>query len=174
MAVQTYCTDTEVEVILSEHGVTAFLDDEQESDVRSAEEVVVMTSLIERAAEMVINFRLCHRYKISELANNAWCKWANATIAAMYVATRRNNPTPESLLRDVEDIYDALRQIENGWKKLPSQAESWDQLPAVTNYDVERIRTQTPVRVVQEESTRPREAGSPTKRRTSKPIRYIY
>ena len=64
MAVQTYCTYTEVEVILSEHGVTAFLDDELESDVRSTSETTVVNALIERAAEMVINFRLCHRYKL--------------------------------------------------------------------------------------------------------------
>ena len=173
MAVQTYCTILEVEQILSEHGVTAYVDDKLCYE-RDTDEDATALAMIERAAEMVLNFRLCNRYLIPDLSGNSWCKWANATIAAMYTATRRNNPTPESLQRDVEEIYENLRQIANGWMKLPNQRESFDMSPAVTNYDVERIRSVQPVRVVVEESTRPRPAGTPTKRRAARPIRYIY
>lgn len=148
---QTYCTQSEVEDILSTAGATAFADDD-EGGTLSAGETAYITAMIERAA-VRMNAYLTSRYTLSELASNAWCKWCNATLAAYYLVMRRGNPAIESVAVEVGELMDMLTDIKAGRMQVPEQSESFDFLPTVTNFDTKRRKTVMPVRVRTDEST---------------------
>ncbi len=153
-----YCTVADVESIISAHGVTAFADDNLDGS-RSAAETQLVADAISRAAALDINIALSSRYKLSDLSGNVWCKFANAVCAALDVTVRRNNPASRTLAERCKRIRDDLQKIQAGRLQLPDQAESFDQRPTVSNFDVERWRHQTPVRVRTDESTGPDPSG---------------
>ena len=171
MAVTTYCINSDVEDVMSTHGVTAYIDDD-ESGSRSGAETAYLTSAVERAAAMWVNPRVLMRYKASDLSGNGYLKWANAVIGALEVCRRRNNPIPISLASDAERIELQLQQIQRGQLNVPEQAESFEQIPVVTNYDVERWHQATPTRVQIEESTGSSPEGN-RKRYLARPIPWL-
>lgn len=148
---QTYCTYADLESMLSVAGVLAFIDD-SENGTASGAETQYATDAIERAAAKM-NADLDEVYILSQLASNVWCKWANATLAIYELSKRRNNPCPASLIDDVKEITERLRDIGMGRARVPEQAPSFDSYPAVTNYAVERGRGIMPVRPRVSEST---------------------
>jgi len=154
MAIQTYCTIANVKSILSDHGAEAFADDNLDGSLSAGEEQYI-TDAISRAAALKMNIYLSGRYDLSDLASNGWCQWANATFAALLVSMRRNNPAPQSLLAETQELTETLKAIQAGRMPLPDQSESYDQRPTVSNFDVERWRARWPVRVREDESTKP-------------------
>ncbi len=148
-----YCTSEDVESIMSEHGVTAFIDDDL-SGGRSTAETQYIADAISRAAAKM-NVYLASRYRLSDLSGNVWCRWANAICAALQVSTRRNNPAPQFLVDECQDVIETLKLVKLGQLPLPDQAESFDMTPTVSNFDVQRAAGVTPARVVVPESVGP-------------------
>ena len=152
MAVQTYCDQDDIESLISSAGLNEFIDDDEDA-VIVAGETAFVTDAIEMAA-VEINAAVGRRYKLADVTANAWLKWANATLAAFYLVQRRLNGVPSNDLVDrVDRTRTHLEDLRKGQFQLPEQAESFDDLPTVTNYAVETYRHNAPVRVRTNEST---------------------
>lgn len=147
----TYCTRLSVESIISAPGLLALIDDDADG-VESPAESQYVTDAIERAAAR-LNAQVGRQYVISELSTNAWMKWANATLAVMFLCKRKGNPLPESVQQDVKEIEDLAIEISWGRRSLPEQAPSFDHSAAVSNFNVEMAHA-NPIRVNSQESTR--------------------
>jgi len=168
-----YCSVADVESILAQHGVTAFVDDDFDGS-RSAAEAQLVADAISRAAALDLNPSLDMRYTLSDLSSNAWCRWANAICAAVQVAIRRGNPNPQALLQQCEKVADVLEGVRQGWMKLPDQAESFDHRALVTNYKIQRWAGSTPARVVASESTGPEQPSILLRRKTDRERRLLW
>jgi hypothetical protein len=125
----------------------------------SAAETLIVTSIIERAA-VEMNHALYQQYVLSELADNDWCKWCNATLTAYYLFQRRGNAPPASIIEDAQRFRESLEQIRWGRDSVPEQSPSFDHTPTVTNFRPEIHKTDNPVRVSKDESTGPEPEGN--------------
>ena len=147
-----YCTSSEIESLLGAETLAAFIDDD-ESGAASAGETAYIADMIELAASEMDSY-LCVRYNLADLSSsNTWLKWANAILAARNITRRRLSP-----MAPIEDqaqrILADLAEIRQGIKPIPNQAESFDGLPSVTNFVVERATYPGKIRVNPQESTR--------------------
>lgn len=149
---QTYCEREDIESILSEAGVLAPIDDDQDG-IESDSDAAHITSMIERAA-VEMNAAMRHQYHpLSDLASNEWCKWANATLAAYFIRSRKGNPAEQSLVDQVIEIRRMLIEIRWGRDQIPDQSPTHGHTPTVSNFQPELIKTFAPIRVDVEEST---------------------
>ena len=169
MAVQTYCVRADIEEIIGVPAVKAFIDDDHSGGETSGETTVV-TKVIERAA-VRMNQVLDQRYILSELASNEWCIYANAAIAVYLLMTRRGNPAPQDVEREFRETMEFLDDVRMGIAKIPQANESFETIPTVTNFEVERGRRSAPIRVAPDESTGTVPAGG-RKRRTARRHRF--
>ena len=150
---QTYCDTADVEDILSQAGVTAYVDD-PEDGTRDAADTLHITNAIERTASRM-NATLVMVYALADLADSDWCKWTNAVWAAFAIASRRREPVAANLQQELNALQEDLKQIKAGNMRIPDvTSASFDHLPSVSNYDPERWHRDTPIRVDREESTR--------------------
>jgi phage gp36-like protein len=134
MPVQTYCVKADIEAIWPAESLLVSVDDDA-SDTLSATETGHITRAIERAANFM-NARLEMRYTVGDLANNAWCRDANAAIAAYWLATRQGDAAPVQLSQQYEAYVALLSDIAAGKAKAPQQAESFDTSPGVLNFEI--------------------------------------
>ncbi len=154
MDVQTYCTQSDIEAIWSAAAVARSVDDDQDGSL-SATELGYITQAIERAANK-INSYLEMRYSLADLADNAWCRDANAAVAAHLLATRRGNRAPDDIQQLLSGYLADLDAIRDGRLKVPQIEESQDAAPTVTNFDTDLHARRSKVRRVEQTST-----GSP-------------
>jgi phage gp36-like protein len=131
---QTYCIKSDIEALWPPADLLASVDDDASGTLTATEEGYI-TRAIERAANQM-NVRLETRYTLEDLAQNTWCRDANAAIAAFLLATRRGDPAPAQLQEQYEAYLAALAAIAAGTLKVPQQAESFTALPSVTNFAV--------------------------------------
>jgi phage gp36-like protein len=131
---QTYCTKTDIEAIWPPADLLASVDDDTSGTLSATEEGYI-TRAIERAAG-IINARLEMRYRLSDLSDNAWCRDANAAIAAYLLSTRRGEAAPAHLQQQYDAYVAAVNAIAAGWLKVPQQPESFDHAPGVTNFAI--------------------------------------
>ncbi|MEX2175751.1 MAG: phage protein Gp36 family protein [Pirellulaceae bacterium] len=141
---QTYCTQADLEAIWPAASLLASVDDDATGTL-SATELGYIARAIERAAN-AINARLETRYSLADLAANAWCRDANAAIAAYWLATRRGVAAPAQLQQQHDAYLAALDQIAAGLWKVPEAPESHTPGPSVTNFE---IRLDEPYRKAQ-------------------------
>ena len=134
MATQIYCVRGDIEAIWPAASVLASVDDDANGTLSATEEGYV-TRAIERGAN-IINARLEVRYRLSDLAGNAWCRDANAAIAAYLLSTRRGAAAPAHLQQQYDAYVEALAQIAVGKQKAPQQGESFSALPGVVNFAI--------------------------------------
>lgn len=114
MSLTPYCTETELEQVLSEHGVTARLDD---TDVGTAVSGYA-DACIEKATA-TINRYLLTRYTVAICAASTWVKWATATYASLVVCRHRNLTPPQSLIDEWKEVYEeALNAIRRNQEDL--------------------------------------------------------
>ena len=150
----TYCVRVDIDYVLAEHGVNAASDDNIDGAVSPTTEAGFVADAIELSADDM-NAMIEQRYKLSDLSGNTWCKWANARLAAASLMSRRGNPVSPSLAAQVDLIQDVLEGILSGRRKIPSQSDSFDTLPAVSNYLAKRAaHHRGPVFVDTDTSTR--------------------
>ena len=97
---------------------------------------LLMRSLIDDAIERgatQLNASLDMRYTLTELANNAWCRDANASLAAGLLASRKLETPPQSLATLRLFYLEQLAEICAGRLKLPQVPERTESLPAVVD-----------------------------------------
>lgn len=129
----TYCTSEHVKFVLSEAGMTARVDDD-ESGVASVEEELMITTAINWAAAE-INACVGKQYRLSDVTSNTMLQMANAYLAAERLCGRRGNDSPSKLEADCDKIRDRLTEVRWGREQLPEQADSFEFIPTVSNFD---------------------------------------
>lgn len=160
---QSYCVRADIESILGVAGVAACIDDGQEG-AESVADAAEVTQAIERAA-VEMNSALRNQYKLTDIADNDWCKWCNAYLAAYYLTNRKNNAVSASIADEVTRFRDQLSEARWGRFQLPEQAPSFDHTPSVSNFNPEIRKFNHPIRVIEEEST----GGTPHESRMREP-----
>lgn len=145
MATTTYCLRVDVENIISSAGLNMSADDNRDGIVSAAEELHVTRAIEMSASNM--NARLGRRYKLSDLSDNDWVKFCNATLAAEMVMRRRGNGPPPSVVDAADQFRDDLNDIVAGRLSVPEQSESFDFSMAVSNYITRRAQRDQKVRV---------------------------
>jgi hypothetical protein len=148
MAVQTYCTKADIEAVWPPASLLASVDDDG-SGTLSATELGYIDRAIERGANF-INARLQMRYRLTDLVGNAWCRDANAAIAAYWLSNRRGAATPAFLQQQYDAYVAELVAIVAGGIKLPQAAESFDYSPGVMNFELRMDGGERKARVVEE------------------------
>jgi phage gp36-like protein len=128
----TYCTKADIEAIWPPADLLASVDDDATGTLSPTEEGHI-TRAIERAANL-INSSLAMRYDVAELASNAWCRDANAAIAAYWLSTRRGLAAPAQLQQQYDAYLANLAEIVAGRLKVPDAPETDDHKPSVTNF----------------------------------------
>ena len=136
---QTYCTVADVKDILSDNGVLVRTDDDESGAVAgSGTESTVQANAVDRAASKMNMYLEQTAYTLVSLANNAWCKWCNATIAAVEFCKRRGNPVPQPLLEDFQWYMDMLMQLARGvFHAIPGTNPAVETSPTVSNLTTE-------------------------------------
>ena len=156
MALTLYCSETELDDLLSSFGVQTRTDD---ADAGSTDETQI-TPVTERATSDV-NFALMQRYPLSILAPGGtaitWVKWATAIIAAVYLCQRRGNDVPESLAEGYAETKTKLDEIRTGQMQLIGDSgrvnPQFDDTPAVSNFTFNEWYRRTKIRRVPSTST---------------------
>ena len=151
MATQTYCDADDVKEIIGRVAHDFAIDDGEDGLLSTAESAHV-TNSIERAATL-INSYLAQRYVLSDLASSNWCKWVNAEWAAMLLLERRANPAAGALAGNVELYREVLAMVRDNNAMIPDATSSIARRPSVSNYDLDRTRTDTPIVVDTQSST---------------------
>lgn len=147
MTVQTYCTIAHVKDILSDNGVLFRSDDDEDGVLESSgTESTAQSNAIERSATKMNMMLQQTAYTLADLANNEWCKWCNATMAAVALCRRRGNPVPQSLLQEEQEYMRILEYLRAGKiDMIPGTTPSLESTPTVTNFTTEPHRVM-PVR----------------------------
>ena len=127
----TYCTRTDIESLWNPAAVLTAADDNDDGLLSPAEESLI-DDAIERGATQ-LNASLDMRYTLTELANNAWCRDANASLAAWLLASRKLETPPQSLATLRLFYLEQLAEICAGRLKLPQVPERTESLPAVVD-----------------------------------------
>ena len=150
MTTQTYCTVADLQDVLGAFAYSVSIND-TETGLITSDDTEHATNAIERAAT-AMNAYLAQKYILSELANSDWCKWVNADWAAMLLMERRNNPSGP-LAQKVIEHKQLLADIRDGAARVPDTVSSTARRPSISNYKVDRSRTDTPTPVDLQAST---------------------
>jgi hypothetical protein len=105
-----YCSQGDVEAILSIEGVESRLDDDQSGTVSPTESGYLNATIIPWATSWV-NIYLMGRYDAAMLATSYVANDCTATRAARRLCQRRGNPVPESLAELFKEVQQLLADI---------------------------------------------------------------
>lgn len=141
-----YCTQTDVERILSVTGVRDRLDDDQDGYVSTAEQAR-MTEICEDVSDTV-DFYCWDRYSPDQLSLSSWVLKRSAELAAYFLCTTRANPVPQSIMDRAQKAEDWLEQVHEGRYRIPScvlrrsQAPVWSSIRADPRYNWRVLRVE--------------------------------
>jgi hypothetical protein len=130
----TYCTQSDIERLLSSAGVLAFADHDEDG----VAEVGVVDDCIVRASEE-INLYCRQRYSEAGLASSSLVtRWATI-LGACFVCELRGNPVPASLEKEANRLLETiLPNILAGTMSLPGIPFGNDLRPGMSNLAVDR------------------------------------
>src|SRR3990167_10175431 len=149
MAVSTvYCTQADVEAILSAEGLVDRTDDSEDL----AGETALITLVIQWATDRV-NLYVARRYTVADLATSTFINDVTAHFASCQFCKRRGNPCPESLNEQCKEFLEELKKIKDGDLTLPNSPERSNQLPALSNVRIDGRFQNAKVRVQKTIST---------------------
>lgn len=143
-----YCTQQDVEAILSTDGVQLRLDDDQ-SGVTDSAESAYMTQYIGWATAR-LNMYLMGRYDAADLAQSYAVNEFAAIMVAQRICRRRGNPAANSIQELYEESIELLKQIKAGVMGLEDVAERtsgapfWDNIRH-TRHALRRTRVERPI-----------------------------
>jgi hypothetical protein len=159
MAITALTTQAKVEALLSQFGVEARVDDDQDGEEDSG----LMTSIIEKCSSDVYLY-LLKRYSVAAVAASTWAQWCTAAFCVCELNRRRNNPCPESACEACQRYKEELELIRDGKQPLIGDegpvAPRFDDLPTVTNLMVDGRYRRAKIRRVGRTSTGPTPEGS--------------
>ena len=127
-----YCTRADVEAVWNPAAILQAVDDDLSGVLTSSKEQTIQRA-IERAANRM-NAYLEQRYRLDQLAGNAWCRDANAQIAAYLLSIRRAAVGPVALSEQFAGLMIDLLEIAAGRLKVPELADRLEDLPSVSTF----------------------------------------
>lgn len=152
MPITAICTDAQVNFIWSQYAIDLRLDD----DFNGSEDSGLRAVAYQKATLDVFNYLLA-RYSVATVSASTWAQWAAAMFAAVFIARRRGNDCPESMLSELQRYVDALEEIKNGNRELIADdglaTPDFDCLPCVSNMVVDSRYGSEAVRRVASTST---------------------
>ena len=128
----TYCVRADIEAVWNPAAVLQAVDDDSSGALTTPKEQLIGRA-IERAAGRM-NAYLEQRYALALLVGNAWCRDANAQIAAYLLAIRRNSVAPAPLAEQYAGLMLDLLEIAAGRLKVPEVADRLNDLPSVSTF----------------------------------------
>lgn len=142
-----YCTQADIERLLSLEGVQSFGD----MDQSGLEDDDVIADVIEQASDE-ITAKLYPLYAEAELATcRLVTRWATV-LAAFYLCHRRGNTAPQSLHDDYQRIMEPkdglLAQVRDKRMVLPGLAQRSVNVPSFSNLEVDRRYRREKIRVI--------------------------
>ena len=145
----TYCTEADVQALLSADGTTARVDDNGDNS-QSATEAGYITSAINWATDK-INFFLLPRYSAPNLSTS-WVvnNWA-VILAARWLSMRRGNPPPGSVNQLYEEAVEDLKLVHSGAYEIPGIGTRevlwpvWSNVRVDPLYILRKIRVERPI-----------------------------
>lgn len=146
-----YCTQGDVEALLSAEGVSLRLNDsDPDGDPTTAESAYLTTQGINYATARINNFCL-GRYEAADLATD-WVinDWATV-LAAYWLSCRRGNDPPKSLALMRKEVLDELALVRGGRLALEginqriSESPGWSNIRFPSYYRVRQLRVQRPI-----------------------------
>lgn len=145
----TYCSETDIQALLSVDGETGSLDDDNDGSLNPTEEGYLAQAI--NWASDKVNFYCLSRYAASDLVNswlvNNWC----VILTAYWLSTRRGNPSPGSFADLYEEAIKDLEMIRKGEAQLPGIGLRTAAWPAWSNvrvnqlYALRKIRVERPI-----------------------------
>ena len=151
-----YCTEAQMERVLSGAGLTLRVDDDDDN-INDAANV---TWVREEATDW-INSIIGFRYAAADMAANDYIQKIAAHKAACLASERRGNPVSASLLRTCEKFEEILELVRLRKREIPRLNESANRIPSLSNFLIDGRFRRSKVRVQEEIST----GGSGTRQR---------
>jgi len=153
-----YCTITEINDLMSEHGIAAATDDVGgESLVDSS----VVNNAIERAEQRIKQF-VTGRYDVTQFSSsNKWLKWCCATLSCVALYRRRGNLIPPGLQEQYDEYIEHLQAIRDGRGEIPDQAPRTEFSMAMSNLRIDHRYPTGKSRVVTTVSTGGQDSAKP-------------
>jgi Protein of unknown function (DUF1320) len=148
-----YCTEDDVESILSVDGLGTRLDDDNTGDYSPPPDLDYLINQILPWASAQINCYAAGLYSPVNLAQswtvNRWC----AIIAARRLCMRRGNPVPKSLAEDYKETMEELASVRRG--DLPidpniigyrnNMSFAWSNVTMQPGYRLRKVRVETQI-----------------------------
>jgi hypothetical protein len=145
----TYCTEEDLQALLSVDGTTARVDDNGDNS-QSVTEALYLSKAISWATDRV-NFYCLPRYAADKMAAS-WVvnNWA-VVLAGHWLSIRRGNPSPGSLKQFYEETVEDLKLVHSGAFEIPGIGTREVLWPAWSNvrvdplYILRKIRVERPI-----------------------------
>ena len=145
----TYCTEEDLQALLSETGTTARVDDNGDN-AQSATEAGYLDKAISWATDK-LNFYLLSRYAADKLATS-WVvnQWA-VIFAARWLSQRQGNPPPGTINELYAEAIEDLKLVHSGAYEIPGIGTRevlwpvWSNVRVDTLYVLRKIRVERPI-----------------------------
>lgn len=131
-----FCTDEDVQDLLTALGVSSRTDDDGSGEPDGADEARVLLKA-RNVATARVKFHLQPRYEPADLTNN-WLvnHWATA-LAALQVCRRGGQTAPASVEKAAKEALDDLKEVRSGVAHLPDVGTASVDWPAWSNITVD-------------------------------------
>lgn len=111
-----WCTQAEIEDLLSATGVSVSTNDNMDNAVSDA---LIVSNAIERGQSRLGQY-LIGKYDTDIItSSNVWVKWANAAFAAIEIMRRKGGVVPLGLQEIYEEYIDILKDVKDGTGLIP-------------------------------------------------------
>jgi len=140
-----WCTQTEIEDLMSANGVSVSTNDSQGNSVSDA---TIVANAIERGQSKLAQY-LTQKYDISTITSaNVWIKWAAATFAAVEIMRRKGGVVSAGLQEIYEEYLAILNDVKNGPGLIPDLLQRTTPGMAVSNMTIDNRYAKAKMRVV--------------------------
>jgi hypothetical protein len=134
-----YCTESDLQALMSVAGETARLDDDQSGAI-DGPEPGYLTNAINWATSKVNMYALA-LYAAQDLATSYLVNQWTIVLAAQWLSSRRGNPPPGSFADLYKETIEDLKSIRKGENQIPDIGYRDAAWPAWSNVRVDVLRT---------------------------------
>lgn len=140
-----WCTQTELEDLISANGLNNSTNDNQTNLVSDP---TIVANAIERGQERLGQY-LAAKYDVTTITSaNKWIKWATAAFAAVEIYRRKGGTVPPGVQEIYEEYVQRLDGIENGSGLVPGLSTRSSPGISVSNVMVDNSYNRAKIRKV--------------------------
>ncbi len=141
-----WCTQAEIEDLLSADGLGNSTNDGQTNAVSDAD---IVANAIERGQSKLSQY-LASKYDVSTITSaNVWVKWAAATFSAVEIMRRKGGVVPPGLQEIYEEYETILLDVKNGTGIIPDLAPRNTPGISISNIKIDNFYQQAKIRKVE-------------------------